>query len=438
MQSVKAGAAHVAFAAPSRSAVQAFFTAALKAGGRIHGEPAVRDQETRYYSAAVLDFDNNSIEVTHRPKQLEPPKSIAGNTDDPRVLNWQKEVAKSTAGSSVPSQVAPSRVAMENVASPTMVITQSTTTTETKPKSEMSTKALIGTLLGAAAGAAVAYAMTKGEEESSDAAVSKKVTHQTIEAPYPQIIHSAVGSRHSTAQSEASQSRPLAPPQIEYPNYPASVASYSTKSSHAAASELAPVLRAIAAAPKLGTLIDTFIPPSEVSRHPPQPIARSHTDSVIQYPGSQVLSSISRPSKPSRASSAAITITPANFSQPQRSVVTEVKVARDVPLPSSRATSVSGGDPRIETGSVLGSVAPSDSVSQAGSKKSRSSRRSKRHSSGSRLRDIQDDDTHISERTARRESSKAGSKKESVVSMPIRPASKVSIQRSVKSFITGL
>lgn len=436
MQSVKAGAAHVAFAAPSRSAVQAFFTAALKAGGRIHGEPAVRDQETGYYSAAVFDFDNNSIEVTNRPKYLVPPKSIAGNSDDPRVLNWQKDVANSTTGSSIPSQMAPTRVSIKNVTAPTMVITQSTT--ETKPKSEMSTKALIGTLLGAAAGAAVAYAMTKGEEESSDATVTKKVTYQTIEAPIPQVVQSAAGSRHSYAQSEASQSRPVAPQQIEYPSYSTSVSGNSTKSHHIAAPELAPVLRTIAAPPMLSTLIDTFMPSSEVPRHPPQPIARSHTDSILQTSGSKALSSISRPSKPSRASSAAVTITPANFPQSQRSVVTEVKVARDVPLPNSRATSILGQDPRVETGSVLGSVAPSDSVSQAGSKKSKSSRRSKRHSSSSRLRDVKDDDTHTSERAARREGSTAGSKKESVVSMPIRPASKVSIHRGVKSFITGL
>ncbi|KIV91794.1 hypothetical protein PV10_06297 [Exophiala mesophila] len=63
---VPAGAAHVAFPASSRSNVQDFFLAALKAGGKIHGEPAQRDA-LGYYSAAVIDFDGNSIEAVYRP-----------------------------------------------------------------------------------------------------------------------------------------------------------------------------------------------------------------------------------------------------------------------------------------------------------------------------------------------------------------------------------
>ncbi|ETI25716.1 hypothetical protein G647_02490 [Cladophialophora carrionii CBS 160.54] len=63
---VPAGAAHVAFPAASRADVQEFFVAALKAGGKIHGEPCQRDS-TGYYSAAVIDFDGNSIEAVYRP-----------------------------------------------------------------------------------------------------------------------------------------------------------------------------------------------------------------------------------------------------------------------------------------------------------------------------------------------------------------------------------
>ncbi|RMD42142.1 hypothetical protein DV735_g2994, partial [Chaetothyriales sp. CBS 134920] len=63
---VPAGAAHVAFPAPSRVAVHEFFAAALKAGGKIHGEPCLRDA-SGYYSAAVIDFDGNSIEAVYRP-----------------------------------------------------------------------------------------------------------------------------------------------------------------------------------------------------------------------------------------------------------------------------------------------------------------------------------------------------------------------------------
>lgn len=438
--SVKAGAAHVAFAAPSRSAVQAFFTAALKAGGRIHGEPAIRDQETGYYSAAVLDFDNNSIEVANRPKVLESPKSVVSNIDGRKVLSWQKDVARSTADGPVQSEMASNRVVSKKYASPAMLVTHSTF--ETKPKSDTSTKALIGTLLGAAAGAAVAYAMTKSEEESPNVTTSRTITQQLIEAPSPQAVQSAAGSRHSYVPSEVSQSRRAGLQQIEYPTYSKSVTGNSIKLHQTAASELTPALRTVNTAPKSGTLIDTFIPPSEISRYPPQPIVRSHTESIIQPTGSQVSSSVSRPPKPSRASSAAITITPANIPQPERSVVTEVKVARDLPLPSSHATSVLGEEPKIDIESVLGSVAPSDSVSQVGSKKSRSGRRSKRHSSSgsssSRLRDVNNNQNSVDDRASKCDGSKSEGKKESVVSMPIRPSSKVSMHRSVKSFLTGL
>ncbi|KAI1627534.1 hypothetical protein EDD37DRAFT_647203 [Exophiala viscosa] len=65
---VPAGAAHVAFPASSRGQVHDFFVAALKAGGKIHGEPCQRDA-SGYYSAAVIDFDGNSIEAVCRPGQ---------------------------------------------------------------------------------------------------------------------------------------------------------------------------------------------------------------------------------------------------------------------------------------------------------------------------------------------------------------------------------
>jgi catechol 2,3-dioxygenase-like lactoylglutathione lyase family enzyme len=64
-----AGAApiHLAFAAPSRAAVDAFHAAALANGGRDNGAPGFRDQGRRQnanYVAFVLDPDNNNIEAS--------------------------------------------------------------------------------------------------------------------------------------------------------------------------------------------------------------------------------------------------------------------------------------------------------------------------------------------------------------------------------------
>ncbi|MBA4794444.1 MAG: VOC family protein [Phenylobacterium sp.] len=67
-ESAKAGQSpiHVAFAAPSRNAVDAFHQAALAAGGRDNGEPGPRPGPGDYYAAFVLDPDGNNIEACHR------------------------------------------------------------------------------------------------------------------------------------------------------------------------------------------------------------------------------------------------------------------------------------------------------------------------------------------------------------------------------------
>ena len=64
------GGAHVAFTAPTRAEVDAFYRAALGAGGRDNGAPGPRPHyHEHYYGAFVLDPDGNNIEaVCHRPE----------------------------------------------------------------------------------------------------------------------------------------------------------------------------------------------------------------------------------------------------------------------------------------------------------------------------------------------------------------------------------
>ncbi len=58
---------HVAFAAESRAAVDAFHAAALAAGGRDNGAPGLRPRYAEnYYSAYVLDPDGHNIEAVCR------------------------------------------------------------------------------------------------------------------------------------------------------------------------------------------------------------------------------------------------------------------------------------------------------------------------------------------------------------------------------------
>ncbi|TQB70538.1 hypothetical protein MPDQ_000362 [Monascus purpureus] len=205
-----AGAAHVAFPAPSKEAVGDFFIHALKAGGKIHGEPKTRDSLSGYYSAAVIDFDGNSIEAVYRPGEEPPaaPKSeVRGPISEARgptlaLLEDGSRSVVSKAPSKVSSVKPPESVASFKSAAkseannsrvskaPTIVqrtttsSSSSTTTRETQssgptyiihttqqqpPKSDGDTtaKTVVGTLLGAAAGAAIAYTMAKADSGSS-------------------------------------------------------------------------------------------------------------------------------------------------------------------------------------------------------------------------------------------------------------------------------
>ena len=210
---VPAGAAHVAFPAASRTQVQDFFLAALKAGGQIHGEPCQRDA-TGYYSAAVIDFDGNSIEAVHRPTDEANKEKVDIRTMvSHRGLAPPKSVV-SQAKSKAPSAIAPPQSAFSQAeskaASYVSGVLANTPRTEAKRKSSgdvldtlinearnaanvardlVSTfkgnlsssqpsarsnntpvgggEAIVGTLLGVAAGAALHYAFSNRSKESS-------------------------------------------------------------------------------------------------------------------------------------------------------------------------------------------------------------------------------------------------------------------------------
>jgi catechol 2,3-dioxygenase-like lactoylglutathione lyase family enzyme len=57
---------HVAFAADRRDQVDAFYQAAVTAGGRDNGPPGLRPEYAEdYYGAFVLDPDGHNIEAVH-------------------------------------------------------------------------------------------------------------------------------------------------------------------------------------------------------------------------------------------------------------------------------------------------------------------------------------------------------------------------------------
>ena len=447
LHSVKAGAAHIAFNAPSRSSVDAFFVAALKAGGRIHGEPAERDAASGYYSAAVLDFDNNSIEVMHRREALNTSPSNH-SSEASRVISWQKEVAKSTVSEVSQMNSPKSRVAVTNVMTPTIMVANPTTQAKS---GEDTSKTFIGTLLGAAAGAAAAYAMTKGDENSNKTAGS--IAYQVVEAAKSHLAPSAPVPQPSYSPSIVSHVSQREAQALEYPRSRFSAGQSAV--SYQAPSSYKPTNRLTITAPpppQASTLIETFVPPSEVPRYRRHSITRSQTDGALPSSKHSVAPSHSSVrSKPSRAYSATKTVTQADLIPSSRSsVVTKIRDPRDVPLPTSKATSVASRresdlrrmvlDPQKdeETGTVLDSVAPSDSISQAGSKKSRGSKRSSRHGSHAGSQRGDDQRSQASEKTVKASKSRSGSRRASIMSLPLRPSSKESAHRSVVSFLPGM
>ncbi|OAP63197.1 hypothetical protein AYL99_02424 [Fonsecaea erecta] len=207
---VPAGAAHVAFPAASRAQVQDFFLAALKAGGKIHGEPCQRDA-SGYYSAAVIDFDGNSIEAVYRPafgadagdtrsvvshrsarppSTVAPPKTVVSTTKSVRaptvvpsyvssppdvpLENTQPKPKPSgdVLGSLINEARNAANVARDLVSSMTPNLMSagppaSSTGNNSTGGGSGAGEAIVGTLLGVAAGAALHYAFSNRSKEDT-------------------------------------------------------------------------------------------------------------------------------------------------------------------------------------------------------------------------------------------------------------------------------
>lgn len=400
----------------------------------------MRDQHTGYYSAAIVDFDNNSIEATYREQEQEMPVKAESVSDDKRVLAWQKDVAKSTVGLGSEVSKNAARIIIKNVTAPTVTVSRSTA--QIKDDGDMSAKAVIGTLLGAAAGAAVAYAMTKGEAENLRSPITQTITYQTVDAAEPQRDGSAVTSRKSSYPPASSHVPRRTLREIDYPQALVPGSGQSVLSQKSSQPKYLEGPKAASAHHLASTLIETFVPPSELRRFPPHAARRSHTDSIVQRSVAiQDMDVVTQRSRPSRASSTTKTVTLKDFTSiPRSSTGTETaNMARDIPLPLSGAGSStsrhfeSAEVSRSGLRSELGSVAPSDSVSQAGSRRSKTSRHG--HSRTEKAEPQDDNGSRASRQTVHYRGGQSGGKNDSAVSLPMRPSSKASAHRSVKSFL---
>jgi catechol 2,3-dioxygenase-like lactoylglutathione lyase family enzyme len=69
-QGTPSTAVHIAFQVSTRTLVDAFYQAAIAAGGKDNGKPGIRPQyNPNYYGAFVLDPDGNNIEAVCREPQ---------------------------------------------------------------------------------------------------------------------------------------------------------------------------------------------------------------------------------------------------------------------------------------------------------------------------------------------------------------------------------
>ncbi|KAI9882882.1 MAG: hypothetical protein M1823_005368 [Watsoniomyces obsoletus] len=299
-QGGQAGTAEIAFSSPSRAAVDHFYAAALRAGATSQSIPGFINAE---YTTAVFDIDGNSIRVVFRDEvdntnndnvNMDDRRSLvsarrfgagagAGSTaSKSRVLSWQQGIAQSATGTRMnPRSVV---TAMPRTTTTTTRVSVPVVQPATTEKSDFSSaKALIGTLLGAAGGAAVAYAMMRAENEDEvereRAAMRSRPTHQIvmIDREIPVAVEGVRERGLSQRQLDAPPPRSISSSTTPTPAAPVSRSVVTARQSDIgkggdsalqAGSRVNKAEDEDAPGPldTLGTLISTFIPPSSVPR----------------------------------------------------------------------------------------------------------------------------------------------------------------------------
>lgn len=200
----------------------------------MHGEPKTRDS-SGYYSAAIIDFDGNSIEAVYRPGATVVASEAGGPTI--ALLENGSVVSKSSKATTVSkastikktqsiappaSEVAQSRAltkaptAIERAA-PSVVSHQShsqsrsipppsyTAPTQTVQKSDdggKAAKTIVGTLIGAAAGAAIAYAMVKGDSQSTESETQSQSAPSQFAPNFAQLMAPSQASQEEEQQEQ--------------------------------------------------------------------------------------------------------------------------------------------------------------------------------------------------------------------------------------------
>ena len=376
----KSNPTRVAFAASSRRIVDEFYLAAITAGGRSQGPPTEGQDEGTYYSARILDFNDNQIEVMYRsdaPRTLgNPPRG----SEMQRISNWQNDVAYESEGR---------RTRHQTPESPKIIVNNITTTPGvevyrvkqiSKADGEISTRAIIGTIVGASAGAAVAYAMAKSESEKPAEVDQHHLTYRAIEAPpqrVTEVIYERPNSLHSTSRGIEMIDREADELRSKHSNSGSRVKTIGASQAHS------------------------------IHEGTSRFATESHTGRTIaQTSGTKILAGEpEQKSKVSRGSHTKTIKMADSVDQARSSHSTALKSAKDVPLPPSKISTnltpaTNGGSPLND----LGTIVPDDSISQVSTRRSSRDRHSKhihgsrhtRRSSHGSSRTVKASDRHLS------------------------------------------
>ncbi|KAL4940110.1 hypothetical protein BDV06DRAFT_25883 [Aspergillus oleicola] len=426
-----AGAAHIAFPAPTKDAVNSFFICALKAGGKLHGEPKIRDAHSGYFSAAVMDMDGNSIEAVYRPES--DTKSSSGSTVAKSVASKPalamiengsvvskastiKSNAKShtskaitTVDRGAPSErngsVVSSREIQQAPPQPYVVHTHTTQNTD----DGKTAKTIVGTLIGAAAGAAIAYAMSKSDSEPNQTAITNPPPAQftpqefrqlpsqesspassqfqdyqgyrAIEAPPPRSIYSHADSRPPLARSVTSKN-PWASTVYDGTEFgtrgPKGSLYYDEGGRRASDGSIYSQSEAPIRAIEYPSALDPQQYPADVSTL----ISSFREKSRISEKASIYSTSTIKASK-SHHQSSHHSVTKSHAG----STASSTRTARQIPLPEGSTASYASyrsaakSAPRYDDVDVETHVTPDDSISQAGDSSRRSSHSHRSHQS---------------------------------------------------------
>ena len=259
------------------------------------------------------------------------PSYALSRLEENRVLNWQKDVARSTASRAPPEPPSTTRVVVNHITTPTVVVSRAAP--RPKEEAEISTRAIIGTILGAGAGAAVAYAMVKGEHEDRQAREPSPVTY-----PVKRVTETAVVVRPPLADVRNYQSQRTSIYDMDRPRYNRSIS---------------------------GPRVETVVSSARSQREPQTEVLRS----VPPYVGSHTGQTIVRSKNGTKVLAGSADCQSSYASSPSKREKYPSSAA-DVPLPQGRVSTLIN---RRDT------VVPNDSISQVSTNRPRDRERSSHH-----------------------------------------------------------